>query len=161
MVWFIARSGVGVGRGFLGVRDDCLFSGVTGGMGTCAGTGPSGRVVELNVNSMAEPLTPTYVRTVRGTISRVTSRGAFHNCPPRCNCSFLLGTVGRGSCHSHNVRLSGSRVFISSNTGDSANGVNSVFSLSGGITVYSPICPMCISAGMVSNHSNRGSRGNG
>lgn len=115
-----------IGRRFLGLTDGCLFTSVTGGMGTCGVTRPGRQIVDLNVNSMARPLYPTIVRTVRGTISRVTMRTSFQNCNPRQNCSFLHRTVVGGSFLPHNVRLSTGRIFMGSKTGDSAKGVRRV-----------------------------------
>lgn len=121
---------------------------------------PGGGVVHVNVNSIARPLTPTIVRTVRGTISRVTDGSAFRKCNPRRNCPFLVSTVVGGSCTDHNVFLRPKRIFIDSKTGDSYKGVNSVLHRSGDVNIASPICPMCVSSGIVDKQANA-LRGNG
>lgn len=142
-----------MGRRFLGLPGGCLFSSVTGGMGTFGISRPGASLVHLNVKSMAYPLPRTSVRTVRGTMSRLTGGRAFRNCNPRRNCSFLVSTIVEGSCTPHNICLRPNRIFVDSNTGDSAKGVKSVLHRSGDVNIASPVCPMCVSSGMVYNHT--------
>lgn len=144
-----------MGSGFVGLPKGCLFSDVTGGIGTFGSTRPRTTLVQLKVNSIAHPLPPTSVGTVRHTMSRLTSTKAFRKCNPRRKCSFLVRTVLRRSCHSHKMRLHPARVFIDSKTGDSANGFKSVLNANGGITMASPICPICVSDGIVTKETKR------
>lgn len=143
-----------MGRRFLGLPKDCLFSSVTGGMGAFEVARPGRSVVHLNVKSIAHPLPPTYVRTVRGTMRRLTRTRAFRKCNPRRKCSFLVRTIVGGSCTTQKVRFSGSRMFVDSKTGDSAKGVKSVLHRSGDMKIASPVCPMCVSDGIVYKHTN-------